>query len=137
MLVFNGKRVVCSEDLQDTKLKSQYKADDDRLHEMERDTSKKWNGLSMNILFGIENQTEPDKDMPFRIMGYDAASYRSQLLNKKENGRYPVITIVLYFGDSPWYYPRNLQNCLLPALAEYPESGNFKKICAGLSDSCV
>ena len=126
VLVFKGKQVICPKYLHDTKLKSQYKADDDMLHEMERDTSKQWKGLNMNILFGIENQTEPDKDMPFRIMGYDAASYRSQLLNKENKLRYPVITIVLNFGNTPWHYPRNLKNCLIPALAEYPEAETLR-----------
>ena len=76
-------------------------------------------------MFGIENQTAVEKFMPLRVMGYDGASYRSQLLNLESEKRKlqklrnegritekeyaskitkaysdvcPVITIVLYFG---------------------------------------
>ena len=86
----------------------------------------------MNIVvFGVENQSNPDKDMPFRIMGYDGATYRSQLLKterKYVNGeykqvlskkRYPVITIVLYFNDTiGWNHPRNIKNCFNPPLPD-------------------
>ena len=66
--------------------------------------------------------------MPFRCIGYDGASYRSQLLKTKEktvNGktkkvpvkeRYPVVTIVLYFGERPWRYPLELKQSFRPKL---------------------
>ncbi len=108
---------------------SQYKADDERLHEQERDIFKLWRGHGVNLLLaGIENQTEPDKDMPFRIIGYDGAAYRSQLLKTEEKmmdgkmkrvpskERYPVLTIVLYFGKKLWNYPRSLKECFEPSL---------------------
>ena len=110
---------------------SQYKADDETLHEQERDTFKLWRGHGVNLLLaGIENQTEPDKDMPFRIIGYDGAAYRSQLLKTEEKTadgkakrvavkeRYPVLTIVLYFGEKLWNYPKSLKECFYPPLAE-------------------
>lgn len=40
VLLFDGKEVVQENDLVDTKAKSQYKADDQKLHEQERDISK-------------------------------------------------------------------------------------------------
>lgn len=82
---------------------SQYKADDTKLHEQER-------------------------DMPFRCIGYDGASYRSQLLKKEEKlvkgrqklvpakERYPVVTIVLYFGEKLWRYPLELKKSFRPQL---------------------
>ncbi len=66
--------------------------------------------------------------MPFRCIGYDGASYRSQLLKKEEklvNGkkklvpareRYPVVTIVLYFGEKLWRYPLELKQSFRPKL---------------------
>jgi len=63
--------------------------------------------------------------MPFRVIGYDGAAYRSQLLNNKsqekerEKGgqlRCPVVTIILYFGEKPWNYPQNLKGCFYPPL---------------------
>ncbi|MBO5351763.1 MAG: Rpn family recombination-promoting nuclease/putative transposase [Lachnospiraceae bacterium] len=131
VLVFKGKRVVLENALEDMMPISQYKADGGKMHEQERDTYKLWRGHGINlVLVGIENQTQPDKDMPFRVISYDGASYRSQLLKMEErvvNGekkevpvkeRYPVITIVLYFGKECWNYPRNLKDCFYPVLPE-------------------
>lgn len=51
--------------------------------------------------------------MPLRIIGYDGAAYRSQLLEKGQKIWYPVITIVLYFGyKRRWKAPKRLLECL-------------------------
>lgn len=51
--------------------------------------------------------------MPLRIISYDGAAYRSQLLNKKQAERYPIITLVLYFGTKHrWKKPCNLKTRL-------------------------
>ena len=72
--------------------------------EQRRDISKYVKSLgSMIALYGIENQSSLDADMVFRVMGYDYTSYRSQMDAGKE--RYPVITVVLYFGDKAWEKP--------------------------------
>ena len=131
VLVFKGQRIMTEDSLSDQSPLSQYKSDDEVLHEQERDTFKLWRGHGVNLLLaGIENQTKPDKDMPFRVIGYDGAAYRSQLLKTEEkeiNGkrrmmpvkeRYPVLTIVLYFGKELWNYPRSLMECFEPPLAE-------------------
>ncbi|MBP3570133.1 MAG: Rpn family recombination-promoting nuclease/putative transposase [Lachnospiraceae bacterium] len=101
-----------------------------KLHEQERDTHKLWHGNCFKVYFGAENQTLPDKDMPFRIISYDGATYRSQLLKTEEKRvkgklrqvpskkRHPVISIVLYFGEKPWKYPKNLVDCFEPPLPE-------------------
>ena len=48
--------------------------------EQRRDISKYVKSLgSMIALYGIENQSSLDADMVFRVMGYDYASYRSQM----------------------------------------------------------
>ena len=48
--------------------------------------------------------------MVFRVIGYDGAAYRAQLDEKGAAGsRYPVITIVLYFGyRRKWNAPISL-----------------------------
>lgn len=130
-LLFQGEQVIAEDTLEDSRVISQYKAEDDSLHEQERDTFKLWKGHGINlVLIGVENQTNPDKDMPFRVISYDGAAYRSQLLKTEEkevNGeikkvpvkeRYPVITIVLYFGEAPWNCSKNLKECLEPPLPE-------------------
>ena len=111
--VYNGKEVVNPRDLRNTAVHAQYKADDGTLHELERDVAKYWKKSRATIaMYGIENQSSVDKYMPFRIIGYDGASYRSQLLVLEENRKknktsekgvrmrkiVPVASIVLYFG---------------------------------------
>ena len=112
VLMFHGRKVVKEEDLEDTKVRSQYKADDRKLHEQERDVAKYWKKGNVSIaILGLENQSAIDRDMPLRILAYDGASYRSQMLNSSGR-RYPVVTLVLYFGDKPWAGPKSLHECL-------------------------
>jgi hypothetical protein len=119
-LLFNGEEVVDENGLVNIKDKSQYKADG-KIHEEERDVVKRYEKAQIQIaIFGLEHQTEEDKDEPFRIMGYDGAAYKSQLLDKENKQRYPVITLVLYFGTTHWKKPKSLHEAL-----EIPEE--FKK----------
>ena len=109
-LVFEGKRAVKPRELRTVKVRSQYKADDGKLHEEERDNAKYWKKGKVKIaLLGLENQTEPDQDMPFRVIGYDGAAYRSQLLDEKLKERCPVLSIILYFGESHWSSPKSIR----------------------------
>ncbi len=81
VLLFNGKRVVKEDDLEDAVLRYHYKADDSKLHEMERDAAKYWLNSNIRIAFvGNENQTIVDPDAPLRTIGYDGVEYRKQLL---------------------------------------------------------
>ena len=106
VLLFNGQRRVHPDDLRDTKARTLYKADG-KLREQERDVSKLWVSEGIVIsLIGFENQTVADRDMPLRVLGYDGADYRNQLSAK--DGLYPVVTLVLYFGESPWTAPQSL-----------------------------
>ena len=83
VLIYDGKQVISPKQLSETKVRSQYKAADSTLHEQERDILKVWKkGKDHKVIFGIENQTSTDKQMSFRVMGYDGASYRSQMLKK-------------------------------------------------------
>ena len=130
VLVFRGNKVVAEKNLEEKTGFSQYKALDGVLHEQERDVFKHWNGNGFHLaLAGIENQTIPNKDMPFRIIGYDGAAYRSQLLatedteeenagRKEAANRYPVVTIVLYFGKAHWNYPKSLKESFYPPLPQ-------------------
>ena len=109
VLLFHGKREVKEEELAETGTESQYKADDSVLHAQERDVAKYWKKGKIRLaLYGLENQTGIDTDMPMRVLNYDGMSYRSQLLKKRKE-RYPVITLVLYFGtDGKWKKPLSL-----------------------------
>lgn len=110
VLLFQGDEVLKADELEDQAPRSHYKADG-KIHEMERDVAKRWKKENIRIAcVGIENQTNADPDMPLRVIGYDGAEYRSQLLaeNNTEN-RYPVVTLVLYFGyKKRWNKPTSL-----------------------------
>ena len=110
VLLFNGQEQIQPEELEDRRTKALYR-ENGMLHEMERDVVKRWRkGEVRFACIGIENQTAIDPDMPLRVIGYDGASYRVQLSEqKKSRERYPVITIVLYFGyDKKWDKPLHL-----------------------------
>lgn len=124
VLLFDGKRVVSPEKLQETGVKSQYKAGA-KIHELERDVAKLWQEGNVQIaLCGLENQTKSERDMPLRVIGYDGNSYRAQLLNSEKWQRYPVLTLVLYFGMERWNQPKNLKK-LLNIPKELDEYINF------------
>lgn len=121
VLLFQGRHFVKEDELEEESPGSSYKADG-RLHAQERDVAKYWRkGLVRIALYGLENQTGIDSDMPLRLFSYDGAAYRAQLLTDKEMKektgktapRYPVVTLVLYFGyDRHWKTPRTLFECL-------------------------
>ena len=126
--LFDGREVIKPEALVDAIAKSQYKADDNVIHEQERDVAKYWTDKNCYIrlaLLGFENQLAIDMDMPLRVMGYDGSSYRDEMNNdeivideatgkkhKIRHERYPVVTIVLYFGKVPWKKPLRLYDVL-------------------------
>ena len=142
-LLFSGEEVVKEEELEDIPSKSNLQKVNGKLTYQERDVSKLWKKGGVVIsLFGLENQTEIDKNMIFRIMGYDIMTYKSQI-NKEETIRnkicklknkmdenskkikeklekelstiqdvYPVITIVFYYGKKQWESPLSLRKRL-------------------------
>lgn len=114
VLLFHGRQVLAPDELEDQVPRSYYKADG-KIREIERDVAKRWkNGNIRVACIGFENQTASDPDMPLRVMGYDGAEYRAQLLPDNVDGnRYPVVTLVLYFGyNKPWSGPLSLKKRL-------------------------
>ncbi len=97
VLIFKGKQIIHEDSLRDLNGTSPFKTDKNKLHEQERDVFKLWKGYGINlVLFGVENQTEPYKEMPFSVISYDGASYKSQLLRVKKklvNGKINVFDI--------------------------------------------
>ena len=110
VLLFGGKKVVAEESLFDATTDSILKIEG-RVRFQDRDVAKYWKDSQINIaLFGIENQTTPNKLMPFRVISYDGTEYgkqsRTENIDKK---KYPVISLVLYLGfEQKWLYPKNL-----------------------------
>ena len=107
--LFGGREVLKPEELADQAPRYGYKADG-KVRDIERDVAKRWVKENIRIAcIGIENQTDADKDMPLRVIAYDGAEYRTELKGKD---RYPVVTIVLYFGhEHRWNQPLNLLGC--------------------------
>lgn len=105
-LIYEGIPVITENELEQGRERSVYSSEKG-IRQQERDTSKYWKNKTFRIaFFGLENETEPEDDMPFRVIGYDGASYRDQIRYEKDKDgkrykvldRYPVVTLVLYFG---------------------------------------
>ena len=114
VLLFEGIEVVDERSLLDTPTSSMLKIDN-RIRSQDRDVAKYWQNSKINIaLFGMENQTQPDKLMPFRVFGYDGSEYVKQSRRENRNEiKYPVITLVLYLGyETRWNCPKTLFECL-------------------------
>ena len=136
VLLFHGENRVDENDLESGMVHSAYKVED-KFEEQERDVKKFWKSGRIRLaVFGLENQTGEDSDYIFRDFGYDGAEYRDQVRRrndirrknaklKKENTNaellpvpdfYPVVTLVLYFGDTHWTGSLNLKDHLkIPA----------------------
>ena len=81
VLLFDGKREVGEDELADAVTRSAFKADG-KIHEQERDVAKFWEKENVRIsLYGLENQSRPDRDMPLRLASYDGAGYKAQMLD--------------------------------------------------------
>ena len=114
VLIYGGDEVVAEEMLENTKDRSYYKTTGGKITQQERDCVKWWRKENVRIaLFGLENQSYIDKGMCFRLFGYDGAAYRSQY---EEKEKYPVISLVLYFG----YEKRWEDSCKLSDHLEVP-----------------
>ena len=113
-LLFHGEQVISEDHLIDAQPFSMIKADG-KIHEQDRDVAKFWvdpEGKTVNVriaFLGMENQTSYDEDMPLRVISYDGAAYRTQLDVKE---RYPVVTLVLYFGYNKWGKNRSLYDAI-------------------------
>lgn len=127
VLLFKGERLVQEDELEADTTKNMFKTDG-KIHEQERDVSKFWKNGEIRIsILGIENQTKQDSDMPLRVINYDGASYKQQLLNEKQKKRYPVTTIVLYFGtDKKWNTSKSLYDCFEIPEKLKPFVNNYK-----------
>ena len=110
-LIFDGKPIVEEINLSNMKDKSQYKISG-KIHEQERDAAKVIECDGVKVMYvGIENQTDIDVDETIRVIGYDGTSYRGQLLGENEK-KYPVVTLVLYFGERKWSRNKTLYETL-------------------------
>ena len=79
VLLFDGDDFVKEDELEQGRERGDYSGERG-IREHERDVSKFWKKSNIRIsYFGLENETEAEDDMPFRIIGYDGAAYRDQI----------------------------------------------------------
>ena len=117
VFIFKGRQVIDPNDLEDVRARSPWLNAEGKLSELERDVVKYWKkGGVVLSLFGIESQTERDPDMALRMIAYDGVSYREQLKRGVGARRYPVISLVLYFGMKPWG-----KGLLLSEIVDFPD----------------
>ena len=105
--------VITPERLQSGPTESIYKADNGNLSSQSRDILKKYHNKTHLVIssFGIENQASIDKNMPIRIMEYDAGTYRQQVKDR-DAAITPVITIVLNLTDKKWNAAKSIHELL-------------------------
>lgn len=127
VLVYGGERCVEEKYLVDGPTASRYKAAAGPYQEKDRDICKEdIRDKICYAIWGLENQTDVNRIMPVRCMGYDYAAYewickRIQAENKRDGNEpkytegirkgqtlWPVVTIVLYFGLKKWDAPTTL-----------------------------
>lgn len=90
---------------------SVYKAETSNLKDQRRDVLKLYYNNHFRLFsLGIENQATRDNHMPIRVMGYDYATYREMVANKKPVT--PVITTVLNFTDKRWKVAKSIHQLL-------------------------
>ena len=119
--LYEEKRLIKEDELEAAGVTTGY-VFEDALRAQERDVCKHWKKENVQLaLFGIENQSDIDRDMPLRIIGYDGAAYRGQLavdtkqnrhLNRNHRVRYPVVSVVIYYGQNRWNRPLGLKDVL-------------------------
>ncbi len=109
--IFEGEQVVSSKDLQPAPTESLYPAANGVLRNQYNDVSKYEirNGRIV-MQYTLENQSGPDYRIALRKAGYEGAVYRQQYDGEET---YPVITLVLYWGDVAWNADSDLYHLFL------------------------
>lgn len=156
---FQGRQIIRAEDLREAS--ENYVITDKRLPGKTRQKDKEiirdvkmvlGSGMVLQVL-AVENQNYIDYAMPVRCMGYDAAEYRRQLKERKQERRllmnsenrpknpavsmdetlsgilssdrlHPVYTLCLYSGTEPWDGPRKLSDMM----AFDPQNKNLQSL---------
>ena len=111
-LCFNGENIIKPDDLSNASVTSAF-ISNDVTRGLISDVSKIYKNSNLTLaLLNIENQSTEDRDMPFRIIGYEGAKYNSQLISGS-NARYVVATLVLNFNTKKrWSTPKSIKESL-------------------------
>ena len=128
--LFQNGRELSPDDLEYFPVTGAYKDLDGKLHKSLRDTFMLWKKANVYLaLIGVEAQTDINRIMPVRDMGYAFTAYMKQIWRlTAENRRQkkpaytkgihddqkllPVGTFILYFGEEEWDTPLSLMDIL-------------------------
>jgi len=126
VLVFESD-VIDGSRLRDGTTESRYKDDGGMNRDQRRDVMKTYlDRYRMEIAFvGIDNQTEVDKYIPVRVLGYDYGKYRRQV-DEKRFPLVPVITLVLNFSNIRWNNYKSLAEITNVAPEFMPHFQDYK-----------
>ena len=117
--VFGGREAIDPSKLTASETESQFSDHQGKRHTQYPDLLMEYKEDKQTLaLFGIENQSKIDKMMPVRVLNYNIASYAKQAGSGAKK-LYPVMTIVLYFGQKKWNASWQLED--LFDLKNYPE----------------
>ena len=111
-LCFNGENIIKPDDLSSASVTSAF-ISNDVTRGLISDVSKIYKNSNLTLaLLNIENQSTEDRDMPFRIIGYEGAKYNSQLISGSDE-RLGVATLVLNFNTKKrWSTPKSIKESL-------------------------
>ena len=113
VLVYQGKSVLKETSMLPGPTESIYESQEGKLNNQFRDYSMyAMNREKVQALYNLENQSSVDERMPLRCAGYDGAAYRSQYKPKEGQGIYPVISLVLNWGEKPWKAAKSIREML-------------------------
>ncbi len=135
VVIFEGKQVVCADDLtdMDTKVWRVSQSGHDRVYdEFVRDQLKQWKYGTRLLVLGLEPENEVHYALPVKLMNYESLQYnrnykeikkkhreRKDLSSKeyvsgfgKNDYLNPVLTIVLYHGKNKWDAPETLHEMM-------------------------
>lgn len=121
-LVYHGEGILAEKDILPGPTESIYLKSEEGLSSQFQDYSMyDVRGGKPCALYTLENQSSEDNRMPLRCAGYDGAAYRRQYKPGSGWGIYPVISVVLNWGEKPWKAATSIRELLdypIPQMAE-------------------
>lgn len=103
VLIYRGEEILAERNLLPGPTESIYLGRNERLSSQFQDCSM-YDMCEGDpcALYTLENQSDVDSRMPLRCAGYDGAAYRRQYKLCRGQRIYPVISVVLNWGEVPW-----------------------------------
>lgn len=109
VFLHGGRQMVAAECLYPAPTETEYAPPGKALRNQLEDISKyEMRGGKIRAQYLLANQTEADGGMVLRKAGYVGAVYREQYDGKMAD-RFPVISLVLYWGSGHWGKPRSIR----------------------------